>query len=107
MLSILIFVFFFLMIRRPPRSTLFPYTTLFRSVNAKYTISPNRSHNYEIVNKLVEFKFGFDFKINDNMDCTIQHVSELYFREATYEDGYKRTADLRFFGVILGVFYTL
>src|SRR2546422_9190580 len=26
------FVFFFLMIRRPPRSTLFPYTTLFRSV---------------------------------------------------------------------------
>src|SRR3712207_8237190 len=24
--------FFFLMIRRPPRSTLFPYTTLFRSI---------------------------------------------------------------------------
>src|ERR1039457_265462 len=28
-----IFVCFFLMIRRPPRSTLFPYTTLFRSQN--------------------------------------------------------------------------
>src|SRR5229473_4449206 len=27
----LFFFFFFLMIRRPPRSTLFPYTTLFRS----------------------------------------------------------------------------
>src|SRR5437588_13080646 len=27
----LLYVFFFLMIRRPPRSTLFPYTTLFRS----------------------------------------------------------------------------
>src|SRR5256885_13184619 len=26
------FFFFFLMIRRPPRSTLFPYTTLFRSL---------------------------------------------------------------------------
>jgi len=26
-------VFFFLMIRRPPRSTLFPYTTLFRSAD--------------------------------------------------------------------------
>src|SRR5258707_9863425 len=26
------FLFFFLMIRRPPRSTLFPYTTLFRSI---------------------------------------------------------------------------
>ena len=30
-LGILFFLFFFLMIRRPPRSTLFPYTTLFRS----------------------------------------------------------------------------
>src|SRR2546430_11857026 len=28
-----LFCFFFLMIRRPPRSTLFPYTTLFRSVD--------------------------------------------------------------------------
>src|SRR3712207_9216519 len=28
---LLICIFFFLMIRRPPRSTLFPYTTLFRS----------------------------------------------------------------------------
>src|SRR5438874_13666214 len=27
----LLSVFFFLLIRRPPRSTLFPYTTLFRS----------------------------------------------------------------------------
>src|SRR3712207_8872699 len=27
-----LFIFFFLMIRRPPRSTLFPYTTLFRSL---------------------------------------------------------------------------
>src|SRR2546422_1676226 len=29
------FFFFFLMIRRPPRSTLFPYTTLFRSPRAR------------------------------------------------------------------------
>src|SRR3712207_8633014 len=28
-------VFFFLMIRRPPRSTLFPYTTLFRSLGQR------------------------------------------------------------------------
>src|SRR6266496_6164447 len=37
------FPFFFLMIRRPPRSTLFPYTTLFRSgpgvVTARLEIS--------------------------------------------------------------------
>src|ERR1051326_9528703 len=29
---VFVFFFFFLMIRRPPRSTLFPYTTLFRSI---------------------------------------------------------------------------
>src|SRR5260221_13108353 len=32
-------VFFFLMIRRPPRSTLFPYTTLFRSLFATIVAS--------------------------------------------------------------------
>src|SRR5690349_22559763 len=30
----MVFFLFFLMIRRPPRSTLFPYTTLFRSIGA-------------------------------------------------------------------------
>src|SRR5256885_11335076 len=32
--ALLFVFFFFLMIRRPPRSTLFPYTTLFRSIGA-------------------------------------------------------------------------
>src|SRR6476660_10321908 len=32
--------FFFLMIRRPPRSTLFPYTTLFRSLGTHLEGSP-------------------------------------------------------------------
>src|SRR5437868_9496610 len=32
-------LFFFLMIRRPPRSTLFPYTTLFRSLRILGTIA--------------------------------------------------------------------
>src|SRR5688572_27666503 len=31
MISLIFFLFFFLMIRQQPRSTLFPYTTLFRS----------------------------------------------------------------------------
>src|SRR6267143_6054340 len=40
--SLLVFVvFFFLMIRRPPRSTLFPYTTLFRSFNRGDQRSPH------------------------------------------------------------------
>src|SRR2546426_1885114 len=33
--SVACLLFFFLMIRRPPRSTLFPYTTLFRSHGAR------------------------------------------------------------------------
>src|SRR5256885_12677905 len=39
-------IFFFLMIRRPPRSTLFPYTTLFRSssfTEGRYRFSHKRS----------------------------------------------------------------
>src|SRR5260370_26048337 len=42
----LLLTFFFLMIRRPPRSTLFPYTTLFRSwrrMTAARTAPDNRS----------------------------------------------------------------
>src|ERR1039458_10492094 len=35
--------FFFLMIRRPPRSTLFPYTTLFRSRLASRPLDPQPS----------------------------------------------------------------
>src|SRR2546427_7967942 len=34
--------FFFLMIRRPPRSTLFPYTTLFRSLRPPAAPAPPR-----------------------------------------------------------------
>src|SRR3989442_3153975 len=37
--------FFFLMIRRPPRSTLFPYTTLFRSVVFEYRTMLNSLAN--------------------------------------------------------------
>src|SRR5205809_5218148 len=36
--------FFFLMIRRPPRSTLFPYTTLFRSVQLVRPARAARRH---------------------------------------------------------------
>src|SRR2546430_8768335 len=42
------------MIRRPPRSTLFPYTTLFRSVNE--ILDPTAA-------KLVADKFNFDVEV--------------------------------------------
>src|SRR2546426_2895578 len=38
--------FFFLMIRRPPRSTLFPYTTLFRSVRARTADDQPGGHGF-------------------------------------------------------------
>src|SRR3712207_9341091 len=48
-------LFFFLMIRRPPRSTLFPYTTLFRSSRAAQAygsneISERHRHRWEVSN---------------------------------------------------------
>src|SRR3712207_6848337 len=47
--------FFFLMIRRPPRSTLFPYTTLFRSAGASY---------YTWVDQFNTFGLGENVPIN-------------------------------------------
>src|SRR3712207_7518485 len=43
-------LFFFLMIRRPPRSTLFPYTTLFRSLMAK---TARKVYGIELVEEAV------------------------------------------------------
>src|SRR5574337_1931809 len=52
--------FFFLMIRRPPRSTLFPYTTLFRSaqlpchygVHGATAVEPDRRRSEEHTSEL-------------------------------------------------------
>src|SRR3712207_7374899 len=41
------FYFFFLMIRRPPRSTLFPYTTLFRSAGLR-SARPSASDRHSV-----------------------------------------------------------
>src|SRR5690349_24402359 len=45
--SFLFIFFFFLMIRRPPRSTLFPYTTLFRSACRIGEITGHGKYLYE------------------------------------------------------------
>src|SRR5258706_6350088 len=51
--------FFFLMIRRPPRSTLFPYTTLFRSAEKCLTQSEARTRKgwlgHDHLAQLVDF----------------------------------------------------
>src|SRR5690554_7341967 len=60
------FNFFFLMIRRPPRSTLFPYTTLFRSPQGRKIDNINLSaQNYTpplSINEFVSEKFNIDRK---------------------------------------------
>src|SRR3712207_8286501 len=45
-------MFFFLMIRRPPRSTLFPYTTLFRSFDDVLWVDNARRDHFDFVNKM-------------------------------------------------------
>src|SRR6266446_7399647 len=54
--SLSLFSFFFLMIRRPPRSTLFPYTTLFRSIeDIRGLAAQHRVHaNLQVLNRSEE-----------------------------------------------------
>ena len=56
-------LFFFLMIRRPPRSTLFPYTTLFRSRN----YSPN------------------EMVLNLNTHGCTSHISQICKRDYSFQ----------------------
>ena len=88
-----LFLFVFLMIRRPPRSTLFPYTTLFRSIFSKldinilrieqldsgdvhaleFVIGTRKAHSSEeVLDALVKFKehYGVDIAVQE----------ETYFR---------------------------
>src|SRR5437763_14027300 len=58
------FLFFFLMIRRPPRSTLFPYTTLFRS--ASY-----------LALELVDASGRVDARVWSDVERSEEHTSEL------------------------------
>src|SRR5256885_386645 len=63
------FYFFFLMIRRPPRSTLFPYTTLFRSTGSPTDVVYTPDPNYNGSD-------SFAFKVNDgSLDSSTATVS--------------------------------
>src|SRR5205823_13973371 len=67
------FSFFFLMIRRPPRSTLFPYTTLFRS-----NIRQFKMQNSKCKNKNSEsFDFAQDRRWARRSMRSEEHTSEL------------------------------
>src|ERR1043165_7103662 len=90
--------FFFLMIRRPPRSTLFPYTTLFRSMpsfssnssssSKQPWMSPWRSeeHTSELQSRgLISYAvFCLKKKNNNSLPKALQldHAAALLLREA-------------------------
>src|SRR5256885_12079540 len=57
-------LFFFLMIRRPPRSTLFPYTTLFR------TVRPDLRAGKESV-----YVFPFVLSVEDGFPRTMERLA--------------------------------
>src|SRR5258705_4564205 len=60
MVSDLFFLFFFfLMIRRPPRSTLFPYTTLFRSLIRGMPKARGRKPVLVLHPSISTYRFGF------------------------------------------------
>src|SRR5690349_22882976 len=65
---------FFLMIPRPPRSTLFPYTTLFRSIGGGSTYTP------ELVNGFLARMDKFPVDELWLMDRSEEHTSELQSR---------------------------
>src|SRR3712207_7809727 len=69
--------FFFLMIRRPPRSTLFPYTTLFRSEQLRhgywhYGLIPEAAdalrNRYAPLDELIEILDDYGFSRRGRLD---------------------------------------
>src|SRR2546421_8875222 len=84
------FLFFFLMIRRPPRSTLFPYTTLFRShrtSRSQRSCSPPRStqppsRRRAVAMELSRWTGGCQCSLHMELvtDRSEEHTSELQSR---------------------------
>src|SRR5947199_10666552 len=71
-----IFFFCFLMIRRPPRSTLFPYTTLFRSEELQSTNEELHSVNEELytVNAEHQRKITQLAEMTDDLDNLLHSI---------------------------------
>src|SRR3712207_7749114 len=71
------------MIRRPPRSTLFPYTTLFRSHPAPVAlVHPVAGHRQEVLGRGVEQHGGHPLELAQVGDPrSEEHTSELQSRQ--------------------------
>src|SRR3712207_8108575 len=71
------------MIRRPPRSTLFPYTTLFRSASEPWYFTNDSTYQIELAGELVldgDNPYGHDYRDTD-LERSEEHTSELQSRQ--------------------------
>src|SRR2546430_5806594 len=64
-------LFFFLMIRRPPRSTLFPYTTLFRSSQRHSEDQPDNQAYGDIAKFLRSEEHTSELQSQSNLVCRL------------------------------------
>src|SRR2546422_4045499 len=81
MLPLSAFFFFFLMIRRPPRSTLFPYTTLFRSISGTPLLEVETSGGEILIPLAVDICTKIDTKARRiDVVRSEEHTSELQSR---------------------------
>src|SRR5260221_500183 len=71
-------VFFFLMIRRPPRSTLFPYTTLFRSNGDQTVLDPGGKPVREVTGGTTFDRFDDQRRPVDGTDSSQHHFTITY-----------------------------
>src|SRR3712207_7883969 len=78
-----VFFFFFLMIRRPPRSTLFPYTTLFRSGRKSASLASHlgRRNAGAAIGNLEDTWTGSTRLLQVAMVRSEEHTSELQSRQ--------------------------
>src|SRR5688572_32639236 len=71
--------FFFSMIRRPPRSTLFPYTTLFRSQLAHDSPSRGRRHGMDGEQKQQDQRGGKEDRKSTRLNSSHSQISYAVF----------------------------
>src|SRR2546427_3559410 len=103
-------IFFFLMIRRPPRSTLFPYTTLFRSVgfssrqvrhdaglvSTGWCAARRRTKNLGLGQQGATMRLDFSRTVTTR-DLTERHHIEEQFHDERTQRGGKPSARMDFY----------
>src|SRR5258708_25517145 len=98
-------LFFFLMIRRPPRSTLFPYTTLFRS---RKMPTPESKQNFALIRNRILSQEGKEYwrSVEEFVDAPEfeEYVAREYPQEIeTWDDTLSRRNFVKVMGASLAL----